>query len=95
MSLVWVLGDERAVDEGFVEVGFLWGGEESDGWWWWVDEDFEGLEHFVVVGEGGFGGEVEGGGEGVAGEGEEGEEEDEEEGSHGRKLGCRGLGRKV
>lgn len=58
MSLARVIGHERAAEERRVELGLLCGGEDSgsaEGEGWRVDEDFERVEHLVVIGEEGFG----------------------------------------
>lgn len=57
MSLARIFGHERTAEEGCIELGLLCGGEDSasgDGWCR-VDEDFERVEHLVVIGKEGLG----------------------------------------
>lgn len=56
MSLDRVFCHERTAEEGCVELGLLRGGEDIaiGGGWCSVDEDFERVEHLVVIGKEGF-----------------------------------------
>ena len=52
MRLVWVLCNEGAVFEQGIEQGLDWVCEIVEfGFVWFVDEDFEGLNHFLVIEE--------------------------------------------